>query len=133
MSGITDILNTVLESSQNGGVERLYEPIQPGDFFMSEYYCSLSRNMIPSFWLNEAVEFLEGGYNECVITGSLGAFKTTWANLILMYKIYDLFSYRDINTFLGLPSISDIYNIYFSVSLTQASLTGYKQFRNMVS
>jgi hypothetical protein len=88
--------------------------------------------MIPKFWLDEATEFIEGGYNELIITGSLGAFKTTWANMILLYKMYDLFSYRSIHSYLKLPQIQDIYNIYFNVNLTQARLTGFNQLKNLI-
>lgn len=132
MSGIIDILQDVLDSGENKVDELIYKPIPPGDFYMSEYYCGMPRNMIPKFWLDEAVDFIEGGYNELIVTGSLGSLKTTWSNMILLYKIYDLFSHKSIHSYLGLPAISDIYNIYFSVSLTQSMLTGFRQFRNIV-
>lgn len=131
-SSITEILQTVLDSANQDTDERLYIPIPPGDFYMSEYHCGMPRSMIPKFWLDEAVEFIEGGYNELIITGSLGAFKTTWANLILLYKMYDLFSYKSIHSYFGLPKIQDIYNIYFNVNLTQAKLTGFNQLKNLV-
>jgi hypothetical protein len=99
---------------------------------MSEYHCGFPNNMIPKFWLEEACEFIEGGYNELIITGSLGSFKTTWANLILLYKIYELFSYRSIHAYFTLPKIQDIYNLYFNVNLTQAKLTGFNQLKNMM-
>jgi intein/homing endonuclease len=57
---------------------------------------------------------------------------TTAANLIAAYKIYDLFSYKDVNSYLGLPAIQDIYNIYFSVSALQAKRTGFAQLRNII-
>lgn len=70
---ITDIFKSLIdeETSQYEG-ERIYEPISPGDFFLSEYHCGLPRQMIPKFWLDEAVDFIEGDYNELIITGSLG-------------------------------------------------------------
>lgn len=129
---IVDILQTVLDSVDQDTDERLYIPIPPRDFYMSEYHCGMPNKMIPKFWLEEASDFLEGGYNELIITGSLGSFKTTWANLILLYKIYELFSYKSIHSFFELPKIQDIYNIYFNVNLTQARLTGFNQLKNMI-
>lgn len=129
---MVDILQTVLDSVSQDTNDRIYEPIPPGDFFTSEYHCGMPRSMIPNFWLDEAVDFIEGGYTELIITGSLGAFKTTWANLILLYKMYELFSYRSIHAYFALPKIQDIYNIYFNVNLTQAKLTGFNQLKNMI-
>lgn len=67
-----DILGSVLSSSDNGDDKLLYTPIPPRDFFLSEYHCGFPSNMIPKFWLDEACDFIEGGYNELIITGSLG-------------------------------------------------------------
>jgi hypothetical protein len=131
-SSIVDVLQQVLDSVDLDKDERLYEPVPPKDFFLSEYHCGFPSTMIPKFWLDEAIDFIEGGYNELIITGSLGSFKTTWANLILLYKMYELFSYKSIHAYFGLPKIQDIYNIYFNVNLTQARLTGFNQLKNMI-
>lgn len=131
-ASMTNILQSVIDSTSLDEGERLYIPIPPRDFFLSEYHCGFTRRMIPDFWLEEAVDFIDGGYSEIIITGSLGSFKTTWANLIILYKMYELFSYKSIHTYFDIPKVQDIYNIYFNVNLTQARLTGFNQLKNMV-
>lgn len=133
VGNISDILNHQLgkiqETKEN---KKIFEPLSPADFFLSEYHCGMPREMIPRYWLDEACDFIEGKYNELIITGSIGSFKSTWANLITMYKIYELFSNENMHGYLSIPEIQDIYNIYFSVNMTQARLTGFRQLKSMV-
>lgn len=130
---ISDILRYQLEKLETTYTdERIYEPLAPADFFHSEFHCGLPKKMIPKYWLDEACDFITGGYNELIITGSIGSFKSTWANLITMYKMYELFARKSMHAYLDIPDIQDIYNIYFSVNMAQARLTGFRQLRSMV-
>lgn len=134
LGALLSFLETVKDVSElhEDKGKRSYTPISPHDFFTSMYYSGFSKDDIYPFWINEAIDFIEGGYNELIITGSLGSGKTTVANLITMYKLYELFSYESVNDYLGIPRMQDIYNIYFSVSRFQAMRTGFGQFRSMV-
>lgn len=128
---IKDLFETVLDQHEGDKQDnfRKFKPVSPRDFFSLAFYSGYGNNDIYEFWVDEATDFIEGGYEELVITGSLGSGKTTGANLISAYKIYELFSWNSPHKFLGIPSIQEIYNIYFSVSRTQAQMTGFSQLR----
>ena len=111
---------------------RFQEPVSAREFMTTKYYASsLAANIYP-FWIEQAIDFIESGANELIITGSLGAGKTTVANLILLYKFYELLCWKYPNKFLGLPDLQTVFNIYFSVTAQQARRTGYGQFRSMI-
>jgi len=131
---IKDLFETVLDHQLGEKKEnfRKFEPVSPRDFFTLAFYSGFGRGDIYDFWVEEATEFIEGGYNELVITGSLGSGKTTGANMISAYKIYELFSWNSPHLYLDVPSIQEIYNIYFSISKLQAKMTGFSQLRAII-
>lgn len=120
------------KSASYGQGERWFKPVPPSKFFSSLYYSGFQKDEIYDFWIDVATEFIDSQKNELIITGSLGTGKTMAANLIWTYKTYDLFSYKDRNAYLGLPSLQDVYNIYFNISRTQAARTGYSQLRAII-
>ena len=132
--GLKDLLELALKQKQvvTDTNIRLFEPVSPREFLTSQYFTGFGTDNLYDFWLQEAEDFITGGFNELIITGSLGSGKTTVVNMIYQYKLYELFSWTSINGYLALPEIQDVYNIYFSISRTQAKLTGFKQLTSLI-
>lgn len=85
------------------------------------------------YWFSELEDRVGGYLTHMVLRGSTGAGKSTAMNLVLLYKIYLLFSKgRDVYKTLGLMSGSPIYILYFSLSMTAAKRSGFQQLRNFI-
>ncbi len=131
-NNIKDLLETALQV-QGGDTEnkRNYIPVPPREFLTSEYYSGFQKDDIYDFWVDEVCDFVENEFSEWIVTGSLGSGKSTGANLLLEYMLYELFSWKSLNKYLMIPELQEVYNIYFSISQTQAKRTGFSQFKSM--
>ena len=87
-------------------------------------YCGPAVQLA-DFWKEKFVEVASGSFNEVIIIGSIGGGKTTFANVLLMRKIYEMSCFRPIPFLFGLMEGTIISFIYFSVTLKQAMRTGY--------
>jgi hypothetical protein len=108
---------------------REIEPIR--SWLTSRYYNALSKNTYP-YWQEEIADFIDGGYSEWVITGSLGTGKSTAALITVQRKIYELSCWDFPQRLFKLADISNIFFAYLSVNLKQADLTGFGQIRSML-
>lgn len=92
----------------------------------------LGQEGVYPYWLDT---FTKAGpdLSRVFLRGSTGAGKTTALNLYFLYKIYHLrLKGPDFAKTLGLMSGSPIYCLYFSVSITQAKISGFQQLKNMI-
>ena len=130
---LKDLLEHSLQYKEDQNKDfKLYDPVPVREFINTQYYSGMEPGTMYDYWIDVIEDFVEGGYNEIIVTGSIGAGKTLAMNMLLMYKVYELFAHKNISKYLGFPAIQDIYNVYFSVSLTQAQRTGFKLFKEMI-
>ncbi len=132
ISALDRLIDIKTNTNADDRLVRRQEPVSPEVFLTSRYYSGFGPGDLYPFWVEQICDFINNDYNELIITGSIGSGKTTAANLLLLYKFYEILCWEDPNAFLGLPAMQEIYNIYFSVSGKQAERTGYRQFRSMV-
>ncbi len=101
------------------------------DWVEDYYYSGVVSQMYP-FWKEKLIEAVKKGANEVIVIGSLGSGKTTFANALLMRKIYELSCYEPIPALFNLLKGTMISFMYFSVSLQQALRTGYGMLLRMI-
>lgn len=109
----------------SGKAARKVREIEPPELWIDNPRYSGPAVQLADFWKEKFVEVVSGGYNEVIIIGSIGGGKTTFANVLLMRKIYEMSCFRPIPFLFGLMEGTIISFIYFSVSLKQAMRTGY--------
>lgn len=100
-------------------------------FVESEDYLGLTG--VYDYWIENLNPRLNRRTSRAIFRGSTGAGKSTVMNLVLLYKIYLLFTQgRDVRKTLHLMRGSSVYCIYFSVSMTQAKRSGFSQLRAFI-
>jgi hypothetical protein len=133
-----DIVLSEIEKMLNGLVGvRGYEPIQVREvvpieeWVESSYYAGPVCRMY-DFWKEKIVEVFRRGVNEVIVIGSIGGGKTTFANALLMRKLYELSCYRNPEALFRLLVGTKIAFMYFTVTLKQAAWTGFAMLRDMI-
>lgn len=109
ISAISDFLN-------------LQEPASFREFVAGEEYCN--NPYLYEYWYTQDMRLPET-LNELILTGSLGAGKSYYAAYKLAYIVYRLFFNGSPQKQLGLAENTDIFCIYFSVSLSMAKASGF--------
>lgn len=102
-------------------------------WLFSKYYAGpLVTDMYP-FWQQKLIEVVNEGVSEVIIYGSIGGGKTYFANALLIRKLYELAVLKDrLWEVLGVAKNSNIFFIYFSVSLRQARFTGFTELVSLI-
>jgi len=121
-----------LEQENVAEAEQIREVVPIEKWLNSSYYLGdMSRSLYP-YWKREIADFVEGGYNEWVITGAIGTGKSTAALVTSLRKIYELSCYDPPQRLFRLADVSKIFFVYFSINERQAELTGFGQLRDTV-
>lgn len=111
----------------------LEPPVDFKTFVISKDYCN--NQSIYQYWLTQG-ESLDDRLSELVLDGSLGGGKSFFAAYYLAYRVYQLFQQGSPQAQLGLADNTDVYGLYFSVSMTMAKKSGfnyiYDIFKNCV-
>lgn len=116
-------------------------PVSPREFFSSTYYIGdrvwndeTSTGLYP-LWLDELCYVLDPSNKvyEWILSGSLGAGKTTAALLCLMYWLYKLTCLRDPHRYLGLMANESIDFFFFNVTLYAVEDNALGRFENFVN
>lgn len=117
----------------------LLRPIVPiEEWVNSEYYIGdLCYTLYPKYKEHLISIFDEDRdeddyIDEIIILASLGAGKTSCANVILLRKLYELSCYSDIRPLYNLMTSKKLLMVYFSITREVAENTGYAQLRNML-
>ena len=88
------------------------------------------------YWKEKIIEIFDENrdtaINEVIITGGLGTGKSTAGCFCIIRKLYELSCYVNIPTLFGLMPGTLISFMYFTVSKTQAELTGYGQIKQII-
>lgn len=101
-----------------------YKPVSFAEFVTSPDFCN-NTNIYP-YWLNQQNLDNFSSISELILDGSIGGGKSTFSNYYFAYRVYLLMSQGSPQRQLGLPDNSDIYCLYFSVSLQMAKKSGYQ-------
>jgi hypothetical protein len=107
------------------------EIIPVEDWVESGYYSGPVSHMY-DFWKEKIVEVFRRGVNEVVVIGSIGGGKTTFANALLMRKLYELSCYKNPEALFKMLVGTRIAFMYFTVTLRQAAWTGFAMLRDML-
>lgn len=101
-----------------------------------EYYVGPPGMSLYPYWKQKLVEVFDEKrdipINELVITGGIGTGKSTFGCFCIVRKIYELSCYENIPALFQLMPGTLISFMYFTVSKTQAELTGYGQIKNII-
>ena len=99
------------------------EPVSFREFVSGKDYCN--NPYLYEYWY-EQEEKTDVKISELILDGSLGGGKSTFAAYYFAYRVFLLFYGGSPQIQLGLPENSDIYCLYFSVSINQAKQSGYQ-------
>jgi hypothetical protein len=106
--------------------------IMPIEEWVESAYHSGPVSHMYDFWKEKIVEVFKKGVNEVIVIGSIGGGKTTFANALLMRKLYELSCYENPEALFKMLAGTRIAFMYFTVTLRQASWTGFAMLRDML-
>ena len=134
-----NIISTVKNFRANRTEAKLIREIVPIEkWIYDEYYIGPDAGSIYDFWRKHLIEIFrsdrkpEEYIDQILIDGSLGGGKTTFGNLCLMRKLYELSCYDNMQALFNLMLSSKIAFVYFNITKEQAEATGYGQLREMI-
>ena len=132
VDGLVDELLQMKEGERKAQLIRPIVPIR--EWLSNEYYCGAEVFNLYPFWKEHLIRIYESPVliNEIILTGGLGTGKTTFANAVILRKIYELSCYMNVPALFNLLPTSLMLFAYFNLNLAQANLTGYGQLRNMI-
>jgi hypothetical protein len=130
LSEIEQMLSSLTTTSRYEPVQ-IREVIPVEEWVESSYYAGPVCRMY-DFWKEKIVEVYRKGINEVIVIGSIGGGKTTFANALLMRKLYELSCYKNPEVLFRLLVGTRIAFMYFTVTLKQAAWTGFAMLRDMI-
>ena len=98
------------------------KPVSFREFVTSPDYCNYPD--MYEWWICQ-IENLPDKCNELILDGSIGSGKSTVGAFYFAYRVYLLFYDGSPQSKLGVPEITDIYCLYFSVNLKTAQSSGF--------
>ena len=113
----------------------LIRPIVPVDeWIRDEYYVGKDGLKLYPYWRSVIKDIFESGhqYNQVVLSGGIGAGKSTCGIFIMIRKLYEISCYKNIQGKFDQMDSALIVFLYFSLSKFQAKRTGFKQFKDTV-
>lgn len=106
------------------------------EFIDSPYYMNALRedgkSVIYDLVMLELEEMNNGNYSEAVLTGSIGAAKTTCALYTTAYQLYILSCYSSPHALYDLDPASEIVFIFQSLNAKSAKAVDYERFKSMI-
>ncbi len=119
MENLLEVLNDVLLTN---------EVVDFKTFVTSPNFCN--NHDLYDYWIEKGTS-IDPKTSEIILDGSIGGGKTTFSNYYFAYRVYCLFSQGSPQTQLGLAQNTEIYCLYFSVSLDMAKKSGFLQLYNI--
>ena len=98
------------------------------EFVTSPNFCN--NQDLYQYWINKGMS-IDPLTSEIILDGSIGGGKTTFSNYYFAYRVYRLFASGSPQAQLHLALNTEIYCLYFSVSLDMAKKSGFLQLRNI--
>ena len=100
------------------------------EFVTSPNFCN--NQDLYDYWIKKGTE-IPLKTSEIILDGSIGGGKTTFSNYYFAYRVYRLFAQGSPQAQLHLAQNTEIYCLYFSVSLDMAKKSGFQQLYNIFS
>ena len=132
---LDSLVEDLMQMKEGERKAQLIRPIVPIEEWLgNEYYCGQEVFNLYPFWKEHMLKIYNSPVmiNEIILTGGLGTGKTTFANAVILRKIYELSCYMNVPALFNLLPTSLMLFAYFNLNLAQANLTGYGQLRNMI-
>lgn len=136
---LSSLIDSVRDVRNSRTEYKLIRPIEPIEKWVyDEYYIGPDAGSIYDFWRQHLIEVFrsdrkpEEYIDQILIDGSIGGGKTTFANLCMMRKLYELSCYENMQALFNLMLSSKIAFIYFNITKDQAEQTGFGQLREMI-
>jgi hypothetical protein len=133
------VVDFVIKSSKNTKEVLLkkVDPLQVREVLPIDVWLESERYAGPvvrmyDFWKEKIKEVFERRVNEVIVIGSIGGGKTTFANALLLRKLYELSCYKYPAALFGLMPETRVAFMYFTVTLRQAERTGFAMLRDMI-
>lgn len=101
---------------QMGRLEYKHTPVDMKTFVMDDYYLGHSCKTLYPKWLEALTELFEGGYQECIFGGAIGAGKTFAASIGICRTLYELSCMVNPHRSFGLGNDSNISIVALSVT-----------------
>jgi hypothetical protein len=132
-SAIENLLGSAI--SQESGVltaTQVKEMVPIDNWVNYTYFLgSLAKDLYP-YWKEALPRYINSKKPELILSGSIGAGKTTFAFVCWLRKLYELSCYDFPQRLFGLSDMTDIVFAYLSINMTHAERVGFGQFRSMV-
>lgn len=97
-------------------------------FVTSPNFCN--NHDLYDYWIEKGMS-IDPKTSEIILDGSIGGGKTTFSNYYFAYRVYCMFAQGSPQSQLGLAYNTEIYCLYFSVSLDMAKKSGFLQLYNI--
>ena len=98
------------------------------EFVTSPSFCN--NQDLYDYWIKKGTD-IPLKTSEIILDGSIGGGKTTFSNYYFAYRVYRLFAQGSPQVQLHLALNTEIYCLYFSVSLDMAKKSGFLQLYNI--
>lgn len=131
-----DFFFQILEARQHNRIAEIEEkyirlPVPIQVFIESDKYMDSKGILYPA--IMDATKVLNNGYySEAVLTGAIGAGKTTIALYTTAYQLYLLSCMRSPHAYFGLDASSEILFIFQSINAGLAKQVDYERFKSMI-
>jgi hypothetical protein len=128
-----DELNIILNHIKNREFELNKEMVGPEEFFCSPEYMN-AQNVLYPVILDAMIKICSGKYEyeECLLTGGIGAGKSTVAVYVMAWTVYLLSCYKSPQLTFGLDPASELLIVFQSLNATLAKAVDYNRFRALV-
>lgn len=136
---MNSLVSDIKDVRANRTESKLIRPIVSVEQWVyDEYYLGPDAGSIYEFWRKHIIEIFrsdrkpEEYIDQILVDGSIGGGKTTFANLCMMRKLYELSCYENMQSLFNLMLSSKIAFTYFNITKDQAEATGFGQLREMI-
>lgn len=129
-------IQDALQGDQRALTKYKHIPVDVKTFIEDEYYMhsvtATGQKIIYPEVMKHLIQINEGDYDEVVLTGGIGAAKSTIGVYTQAYQLYLLSCMADPQGYFGLDPSSEIVIVFQSLSKTLAEEVDYDRFRSMV-
>lgn len=122
----------LLQTGTDKALQLTHEPVGIREFIESPHFLNAKGAVYPVL-MDELEEMASGKYVEVVLTGAIGAGKTTLALYLQAYSVYLISCYINPHQIFGLDPASEIEIIFQSINADLAKEVDFTRFKNMVT
>lgn len=130
-----ELLSNLIDRGFPETQPRSKEVLPVDAWIRNPYYVGTLVSDLWPFWVDQLKEMEskdDFGIYELIITGSLSSGKSFFSLIVWLRLLYRFSKIKNLQKFLGLASTSRILMTYLSVSVKEAELTGFGEFRGLV-